>query len=139
MKTKICTEPYCRKLAKAGSRCYSCEKKRYAEAHPVKYAYQVLRQNARRRGKEFSLTFEQFEKFCYETDVLHGRGRSATSYHIDRIDDSKGYTIDNIQVLTNSENIQKENRRRKVICYDPNLQFGFMLETKQVPKLDTPF
>ncbi|MBA9076096.1 hypothetical protein [Rufibacter quisquiliarum] len=82
---------------------------------------------------------EEFTKFCYETDVLHGRGRTATSYHIDRIDDTKGYTLDNIQVLTNAENIGKENRRRKVIAYDHNLKFGFMLEPKPTQQLDTPF
>ncbi len=94
----------------------------------MRYAYQVLKNNARARGKEFTLTLEEFEKFCYETEVLHGRGRTSTSFHIDRKRDHEGYHKDNIQVLTNAENVKKENRRRKIIKYSHQHQFGFMVE-----------
>lgn len=84
----------------------------------MKYAFQKLRSNAKRRGKEFDLTFDQFQQFCVKTEYLVGRGRTRTGFHIDRIRDDRGYTMDNIQVLTNTENITKENTRRKRLQYD---------------------
>lgn len=142
MKPKKCETARCRKEAKKGRFCYSCQKEQYKQRHPVEYAFQVFRQNARRRQKPFELTLEDFKKFCYETEVLHGRGRTSDSWHIDRIDDTKGYTVDNIQVLTNAENVRKENRRRKVVAYDYQLQLGVVLDAtyaaRPVPK-DCPF
>lgn len=35
------------------------------------------------------------------------KGRYKESYHIDRIDENKGYHIGNIQLLTNTQNIKK--------------------------------
>lgn len=71
------------------------------------YAYSTLKQNAKRRSKHFELTFEQFKAFAIATDYYKRKGRKATCYHIDRIDETRGYTIDNIQVLTNRENAKK--------------------------------
>ena len=86
----------------------------------MRYAWHSLRSNARRRKRDWErkhgrptgrfdieLTFEQFCNFCYATKLLVGRGRSLDSWHIDRIDVNKGSSIDNIQVLTNHENIRK--------------------------------
>ena len=79
----------------------------WRKKNPVKYAYQSLKNNAKRRGKVFELTLEQFKEFAIKTRYMAKRGIYKNSYHIDRIDEAKGYTIDNIQVLTNSENIKK--------------------------------
>jgi len=81
--------------------------RRWRSLNPMRYAYLNLKHNARRRGKEFKLTFEQFAQFCRKVDYLKKKGVSASSYHIDRIDENKGYTLDNIQVLTNSANVRK--------------------------------
>lgn len=75
--------------------------------NPEKYCFQTLRNNSKRRGKDFDLTFEQFLQFAAKTNYILGKGRTRESFHIDRIDESKGYTIDNIQVLTNAENVKK--------------------------------
>ena len=45
--------------------------------------------------------------FCMRTEYMIGKGRTKDSYHIDRVDESKGYTITNITLLTNSQNIKK--------------------------------
>lgn len=74
---------------------------------PVRYAYQNLKDNTKHRGIHFDLTIEQFREFCIEYDYIAGKGRSATSYTIDRIDVTQGYTVDNIQRLTKSENSRK--------------------------------
>ena len=115
MKPK-CETNHCRKRKVKGRKyCHSCIKKAYKEKHPVRYSYNSLKQNAKRRQKDFSLTFEEFEQFCYKTDYIRGAGKMSHSYSIDRIDSTKGYHIDNIQVLTLSQNSSKG---RKVLLYD---------------------
>lgn len=103
----MCITKFCRKPKYKGNYCHSCKKRRYKEKHPEKYAYIVLKNNARRRGKYFDLTFEQFLEFSVKSGYMAGKGIYKESLHIDRIDESKGYTIDNIQVLSNIENVKK--------------------------------
>ena len=92
-----------RKLKSKGNYCSKCQRLK----NPYKYAYQTLKDNAKRRGKEFSLTFEQFREFAVETDYITRKGIRKNSIHIDRKNEKLGYTIDNIQPLTNSENVRK--------------------------------
>lgn len=106
------------KAAHNRTKCASCEKRLQREKYPVKAAYYDLRTNAKRRGIFFDLTLEQFEKFCFKTEYLQGKGKTAESYSVDRIIESKGYTDGNLQVLTLSENTQKENLRRKQLVCD---------------------
>ena len=87
--------------------CYRCRYAKRKQNNPLNEAYKTLKYNARRRNKLFTLTIDEFTQFCKETNYLNKRGIGKNSYHIDRIDESKGYTIDNIQVLTNSENVRK--------------------------------
>lgn len=103
-----CITKHCRKrkLIK-GFYCASCVKRKYAERHPVKYAYTILKNNAKRRGVYFDLTFNQFSKFCTKYDYISGKGKTRESLSIDRIDNTKGYTESNIRVLTLSENSAK--------------------------------
>jgi len=84
-------------------------------------AWQHLKDNSKRRGIFFDLTFEQFESFCVETEYLHKVGKSKMSYSVDRIIEEKGYTAGNLQALTLSDNSKKENERRrakKTLIYD---------------------
>lgn len=104
---KKCKTEGCNNKADRGNYCYKCISRKRAKAHPMKYTYNNLKNNARNRGKEFNLTFQQFKDFCIKTDYMQNKGITKTSYHIDRIDETKGYTIDNIQVLTNTENVKK--------------------------------
>lgn len=103
----VCITKFCRKPGYRGNYCHSCQKRRYKERHPERYAYSVLKNNAKRRKKEFDLTFDQFLQFVIKTNYMVSRGRFKDCYHIDRIDETKGYTIDNIQVITNTQNIRK--------------------------------
>jgi len=73
----------------------------------MRSAYNNLKQNAKRRGKDFQITFDDFEVFCVKSNYIAGKGRGAESFHVDRINEDLGYTIDNLQVLTNSENVRK--------------------------------
>lgn len=91
----------------------------WRERNPAKYAFAKLRWNAKRRRKKFTLTLDEFEDFCAETGYLMMKGRDADSATIDRIDNSKGYSRDNIRVLTNSENSAKNDQP-----YDPSYAPG---------------
>lgn len=134
-KKGLCIETYCNNK-KAPSRriCYACKSKRYAKRHPERYAFITLRNNAKRRGKEFSITFDQFKEFCKKTKILLGRGIEKNSLHIDRIDESKGYTIDNIQPLTNGENVKKYRE----YCYMTGTASTVTIRTNR-NKIDCPF
>lgn len=94
-------------LPKKGRFCQVCLNRRYRNKNKLKYAYSTLKNNAKRRGKDFDLSFEDFCKFAKEIEYIKRKGVKGTSIHIDRIDGSKGYTLNNIQALTNSENVKK--------------------------------
>ena len=74
---------------------------------PIGQAFRRLKSHAKQRGKEFEITKEEFSQFCVKSEYLQRKGIQKECYHIDRIDEMKGYSLDNIQVLTNSENIKK--------------------------------
>ena len=76
----------------------------------IKYLWQNLKGNAKRRGKFFDLTLDQFEAFCERTGYDKFVGTTATSFTIDRIDNNLGYTNNNIRSITLSENAHKGNR-----------------------------
>lgn len=119
MKRKKCIEKGCRKEAKKGSRCSNCQDKIWRKNNPLKYAFKNWRNNAKRRGIKFEISFEYFCEFAEKTQLLKNRGIYAESWHIDKIIDELGYVEGNLQVLTNSENASKENARRKqILVYD---------------------
>lgn len=103
-----CSTPYCRKQrAHHRTVCHSCAKDKFKENNPEKYAYMVLRNNAKRRKKEFSLTFEEFKEFAAKCCYMTKKGIRGNGLHIDRIQEHLGYTKDNIQALPNGQNVRK--------------------------------
>lgn len=87
--------------------CNTCKNNRFKKNNPHKYFYGKLKNNAKRRGKEFTITLEDFIEFCQDTEYLDGKGRGATSFHIDRDDETKGYVKGNLKKRTNIENVRK--------------------------------
>lgn len=67
--------------------------------------------NARKKGVGFNLLFLSLLNFCRNTNYHILRGQASGSMTIDRIDNLKGYTDDNIQMLSNKENVQKYFRQ----------------------------
>lgn len=137
---KKCVTRYCRNSAREGrSICRTCESRKRREKDPVRAAFDNLRSNTKRRKKEFTITLEEFEKFCAETEYMFGKGRTATSYHIDRIDPEKGYSIDNIRVLTNSENVKRHRKYLKYVETPSGPQY-FRFESNEISEDgDCPF
>lgn len=103
-----CVTAFCRNFkAKRRTVCLRCEKKIYAKNNPVRYIFSVWKNNSRRRGKENTVTWQQFQDFCAETSYDQKKGTKSLSLQIDRIDNSRGYHADNIQAITLQRNVQK--------------------------------
>lgn len=89
--------------------CPKCFSRRYRANHPVHYAFEAIKDSAKKRDIDFSLTIEQFAQWCEETGYADTKGVARLKFHCDRIDHRKGYSIDNIQLLSEAENIRKRN------------------------------
>jgi len=106
--SKLCKAYRCaNESAKGQSLCHKHHKRRQKELNPIGYFFNLLKQNAKRRGKEFKLALWEFRQFCSETNYLEVKGRSGRAKTIDRIDPNKGYEIGNIQLLSNRANAAK--------------------------------
>lgn len=135
---EMCKTEKCRKPMKAGNYCYSCVIRRFAERHPEKYCYFVLKNNARARKKEFTITFEYFLKIEIRYEYFKGKGRSATSLHMDRKREELGYVPGNIQVMQNGDNVRKYMSWQ----YDEKgkpYQFRYYKKTKTNEETSYPF
>lgn len=134
---KKCKHKYCRRTAEAKRlECGTCHTQGVRRRHPVRYAYQALKDNAKRRGIAFSLTFAQFEKFAIKQKLIMGNRRHKDGYTIDRVNNDKGYTIDNIQVLTLQQNAIKGTRKLE---YDWRTGYGRFPSIPEAVKIKTPF
>lgn len=134
-KKTICTTKGCRKQAiKNRRKCSACVQRAYRKSHPIRASYQCLKDNAKRRGKFFDLTLEQFTEWCHKEDYIQGKGRTKESYSIDCIVPSRGYTIDNLQRLTVSDNAKKGV---KILHY--NWQDGTATVQKIIHNATGPF
>lgn len=87
--------------------CTKCRRRRHKKANPLRYHYDLFRQNAKTHGKDFDLTFKEYCDFALEHKLLDNKGRKKTSLTVDRINSAIGYTADNIQILTLQENSRK--------------------------------
>jgi hypothetical protein len=112
-KNGLCVVRFCRNSAHHGSRyCCKHRRQRQKETNPVGYYFDVLRQNAKRRGIPFLLTKKEFALFCSQTGYIQLKGRHRYCASIDRIDAAKGYVAGNLQLLTVSVNASKGVRER---------------------------
>jgi hypothetical protein len=109
-----CPVKYCRRdRGKKKAMCDRHHHARWRAKNPMRAAWLNLRHHAKQRRREFDLSFEDFKAFVEENNYyLDHKGCLRHLYHIDRIDPRKGYTRENIQLLTCSENSAKGNRER---------------------------
>jgi hypothetical protein len=104
----ICTACRCLSPSYGNGRFCCKHRRRYQkENNPIAYTYDMLKQNAKTRNKVFTLTLEQFKKFCTDTNYIELKGKTGGSASIDRKDPNKGYEFGNLQVLTLSANTSK--------------------------------
>lgn len=97
----------CNVKARGRKICYTHYTQRFKQNNPVKYAFFVLKNNAKRRGKKFSLSFNHFESIINNTAYMSLKGRCSGDLSIDRIKEELGYEDGNIQVVTNKANLGK--------------------------------
>ena len=96
--------------------CSRCAMRNWRESNPLKAAFAHLRNSAYARRKAFALTLEQFATFCERTAYLSTKGPFGFAATIDRIDAARGYEIDNLQILTRSENSIKQAREAYAVA-----------------------
>ncbi len=89
-----------------------------------------IRQNARHRGIEFSLTIEDYINLCEQTLVcpilgieldysilcLSGGKKRPNVASLDRIDNTKGYTTDNVQIISWAANLMKTDNTEEQLA-----------------------
>jgi hypothetical protein len=80
------------------------------ERHPETYTLNAIRQRAKKRGIPCTITLEEWKDFCKRTGYLKLRGQEPHSFTIDRIDDTHGYHINNIRILSHAENSADQYR-----------------------------
>lgn len=79
--------------------------------------YNRIKSSAKRRGIDFDLSIVDINNLSFPITCpifgmplyWHTGKPQENSYSIDRIDSSKGYTIDNIQVISLKANVAKNN------------------------------
>jgi|SRR6185312_1176724 len=103
----VCATKFCKNKTYGRKHCSTCRCKKTRQADPVKYAYQSLRNNAKRRNILFTITLEQFREWCSKVIYIGFSGRRSTSFTIDRRHNDIGYHIDNIEVMEKGENVKK--------------------------------
>jgi len=107
----LCITKFCRNdRVKNRKLCHKCKLLRYRTDNPIRYAYRNVADRANKYGYDFSLSFDEFKAFCDKTGYLKTKGSGGDDMSIDRIDSSKGYSADNIQILTKGLNAAKNNR-----------------------------
>lgn len=91
----------------------------------MRASYDILKFNARRREKPFSITFEYFKKFCYETAYMAGKGRTAQSFSVDCEINELGYVEGNLTLRTVAENARKGVR---ILVYDWEHDYAYVIK-----------
>lgn len=103
---RICLTKYCRHEARAG-RCYcnTCRARKYE--NPLRRLFRNLKASAKRRKKDFRISFEYFREVAVRAGYDLFKGRGSTDLQIDRRRNHLGYVPGNIQVLNSREHHRK--------------------------------
>ena len=105
----ICKHWGCTRIAREGARdCETCHSRKAEIKNPRRRAYRSLKSSAKRRGIDFSLTYDEFVEFDKQTGYVASKGQSAECLSVDRIDPTKGYEVGNIRALTWIENCRRK-------------------------------
>ena len=89
-----------RKVNHNSKRQMKIRKARQKENNPLKYYYNMTKQNAKRRGHEFTITEKEFQKI-FKNDIV---GNKEQGYVLDRINPLKGYVKGNVRIVSAYQN-----------------------------------
>lgn len=108
---KSCATPDCKnKRAGKANFCSTCRSRAYRAKHPGRAAYYNLKHRAKERKIKFELTRFEFLEWCRKTGYDRLKGRHAEGMSVDRIRENESYNINNIQMMTLSENSVKSHK-----------------------------
>lgn len=102
-----CRTKFCRGVtSKTGHSpyCSKCRSRKWKAVNPLRYSYIKLKNRAKERGHEFTLTFEDYQRFAVETGYDKLKGKEGHSLSINRKDATRGYHADNIEAISLSMN-----------------------------------
>lgn len=93
----------------------------WRENHPIEYSYYNLKHRAKERGIPFHLTRKEFKSWCEKTGYHLLKAKSANGMSVDRRREADPYQLDNLQMLTLSENSRKMHalKGHRVEGYNP--------------------
>jgi hypothetical protein len=101
-------------VPKKGGLCDKHYARKLRQKDPVGVRYTQFKVNAKKRGfvgfERFSVTLEQFRKFCFDNGYIIIKGRRGQNATIDRRCNIHGYHIWNMCILSNRANASKGNR-----------------------------
>lgn len=92
---------------KKGNLCHKHYRRKLRASDPVQIRYADFCYKARSRGKENTITLEEFRNFCERTGYIITKGKRGQNATLDRRCNVHGYHIWNLQLLTNRQNASK--------------------------------
>jgi len=105
---RLCSTPRCsNNRAPSRKICHKHKARREKERNLVGYTFDRLKQNAKRRGKVFTIDLAYFKILCARTGYLDTKGRRAYDMSLDRIVENRGYEPGNLRVIKLCENVRK--------------------------------
>jgi hypothetical protein len=112
---RYCCAYGCRKQPndKKKGMCHSHYQRYRRIIDPIYDRYVNFKGNALRRGKEFTITLQEFRDFCQREGYIICKGKRGRNCTIDRIENQHGYHIWNIQILSIGANIKKYHNEDK--------------------------
>ena len=108
-----CRTKFCRGHVAKNNRhhspfCSKCRSRRFRAAHPAMAHFLDLKNRAKQRGHEFTITFEHYYKIVWlDSGYAEKHGKTKECLSVDRKENHIGYVPGNLQVLTVSENARK--------------------------------
>ncbi len=90
--------------------CHTHKKQLDKIRDPISTAYRVLKNNARRRNKTFTISKQEFREWYIKNNLEVVRGRKRGQFSIDRVQNLKGYSLDNIALVTVEFNAKKGSK-----------------------------
>lgn len=114
-KGDLCATKHCRKPHLPNRRlCAKCKQHVWRVRNPCRAAWHQIKDRATRKKIPFKLTFSEFLQIAEATGYIESKGRKADQLHLDRIDVHKGYTLENVRVITCEENSRKGSYERRI-------------------------
>ncbi len=118
-KNGLCISPGCMKNHAPGRRiCHMHYARRTKQFNPIFYTFNALRNNAKRRGRDFTLTLIQFKELIKDSGYMENKGRHSHELQVDRKRALEGYHFDNCQIITSEENMRKRFVDAKIMEYE---------------------